>query len=602
MSSPAMDLHGAQASAYEAQLSRIALSDPQNLARPVSFEASHERAVRLGRPVIFGEASAPLSGRLHEARGAVIGAVVLFNPWGYEENGSFTSFQLLAHRLAECGFETLRFDYTSCGNSWGEASDPQRLLSWVSDCGQAINFLSARTGRGVHVVGLRMGATLAVLASARYPIEAAVLWDPVVNGRRYLRALRAMSMMGVSAGPDPAAPGSLVTIGHTLSASTVEELNRLDLQTLARARIGSALLISRPAANDPKRLLGTLQTLGVESSLEEHAGTERLLDCAAEQSIVPTAILDRIVGWLRSRPTGAALHCPALPEQATLLAPLANGWTEEHLSIGPVGLAAVLTLPQQQRRAGVVLMINNGVARSIGPARAWVEWARLWASLGIASLRLDLSGLGDSGRHPQQRPANQYPIEVIDDLAVVIQELRRRGLTPAVVVGLCSGAFLSLDAAAARVGLSAVVAINAQLFHLPDPPGSPDRSRRAAPPTHPWVQRFFEHTRAGRYLARNLPYPFWWLLDLLRLQPAPLRGATAAAAQARVLLIYGQDNLGLLRARQRARSAVHHWHCDGSLLVIEGLDHSMFAPQIRSTVEARVRSFLLEQLPNIPAD
>jgi len=596
-----MNRHGAQVSTYEAQLARTALSGPESLRRPVvSFEASSERAVRLGRPVVFGEPATALSGRLHEARGAVLGAVVLCNPWGYEENGSFASFQLLAHRLAECGFETLRFDYSSCGNSWGEPSDPQRLPSWVADCGQAISCLGARTGRGVHVVGLRMGATLAVLASARYPIEGAVLWDPVVNGRRYLRALRAMSMMGVSAGPDPSDPGSLVTIGHTLSASTVAELTALELQAVTRARIGSALVISRPAASDSKRLLGTLQTLGVESCLEEHTGTDRLLDCAAEQSSIPLGILDRIVGWLRSRPTGAALHCAALPEQATLVAPLANGWTEEHLSLGPVGLTAVLTLPQQRRRAGVVVMINNGVARSIGPARAWVEWARLWAALGIPSLRLDLSGLGDSGRHPQQRPANQYPVEAIDDLAMAVQELRRRGLGPVVSVGLCSGAFLSLDAAAAEVGLSAIAAINAQLFYLPDPPGSPERLRRAAPPTHPWVQRFFEHTRVGRNLARNLPYPFWWLLDLLRLQPAPLRGAEAAAAHSRLLLIYGQDNLGLMRARQRARSILQHWRTNGRLLVMDGLDHSMFAPQIRSSVETRIRSFLLEHLPEIP--
>ena len=567
--------------------------------RAAKAEAGSERGIGYGRAVVFGPAERPLVGRLHEARGAVTGAVVLCSPWGYEENCAFVAFQLLAQRLAECGFETLRFDYEGCGNSWGEPSDPQRLQAWADNCGQAIRFLRERTGHGVHLVGLRMGATLAALASARDPIEGAVLWDPIVNGRRYLRALRAMSMMGVNAAPDPNAPGSLVTIGNLLSASTVQELNELDLQRLTEARIGNALLIGRPGAPDPKRLLTALQGLGVHSALEELPGTDRLLDCAAEQSVIPQNILDRIVGWMRNRPKAAALHCAVLPDQASLRAPLSEGWTEEHLSIGPVGLAAVLSMPQRLRRAGAVIMINNGVARSIGPARAWVEWARAWAAEGIASLRLDLSGLGDSGCHPQQRLANQYPIEALDDLRLAVDYLRQRGLTPAVAVGLCSGAFLSLDAIAANAGVKAAVAVNAQLFHLPDPPGSPERHRRAAPPTHPWVQRFLENTRLGRRLARYLPYPFWWLLDLLRLQPHPLRGAQAAAERAELLLIYGDDNLGLLRARQRARPCVRQWCDQGRMLVLPGLDHSMFAPGARPSVQIHVRRFLENHLPPI---
>jgi hypothetical protein len=219
--------------------------------------------------------------------------------------------------------------------------------------------------------------------------------------------------------------------------------------------------------------------------------------------------------------------------------------------------------------------------------------------LGIASLRLDLSGLGESPPHPHQRADSQYPVEAIDDFAAAVKELTQRGLTPVVAVGLCSGAFLSLDAAAASAGVTGVVAINSQLFHLPDVPGSPDRLRRAAPPTRPWLQRFMENTRGGRYLARRLPYPAWRTFALLGLQPSPLAGADAAAARARVLLIYGDDNLGLTRLRQRARRQLHNWHRAGRLTIIQGLDHSMFVPQIRDQVESQVRPFLLELLPKI---
>jgi alpha-beta hydrolase superfamily lysophospholipase len=551
-----------------------------------------------GRPVVFGDPGRPLAGRVHEASGQLLGAVVICNPWGYEENCAHAAFQQLAHRLSERGFEVLRFDYEGCGDSWGDSTEPQQLARWIASCGAAISFMSERTGCAVGVIGLRMGATLCALASAAHPVAATVLWDPIVNGHRYLRGIRAVSMMGVKSGPVPSEPGSLMTIGHYLNANTVEDLERLDLKTLTEVRLGETLIIGRPAAPDPKRLSASLQALGVQATLEEYAGTDKLLDCAAEQAVIPGEIIDRIAHWMAEHPSGAARKPPELATSATMDVPGAD-WVEEHICVGRLRLSGVLTLPRHPRRAGAVVLSNNGVARAIGPARAWVEWARRWAGLGIASLRLDLSGLGESPRHPRQRADNQYPIEAIDDFAAAVEELTQRGLAPVVAVGLCSGAFLSLDAAAASSGVSGVAAINSQLFHLPDLPGSPDRLRRAAPPTHPWLQRFMENTRGGRYLARKLPYPAWRTFELLRLQPSPLAGAAAAAKKARILLIYGDDNLGLVRLRQRARGLMAKWRRDGQLTVIHGLDHSMFVPQIRDQVESEVRPFLLSVLPEI---
>ncbi len=241
-----------------------------------------------------------------------------------------------------------------------------------------------------------------------------------------------------------------MTIGHSISSASVQELEGLDLSSLTEAHIADALILSRPGGSDPRRLAASLTNVGVPARVEEHAGTETLLDCAAEQSVVPVAILDRIVRYLTEAAGSAvSVRHDALPSIATLVAPGAHAWTEEHFSVGRSGLAGVLTLPRKQRRSGAVVMVNNGVARSIGPARAWVEWSRIWAELGIASLRMDLSGLGDSEPRSGHPGSAQYPIEAIDDFADAIEELRSRGLAPAVAVGLCSGAFLSLDAAAA---------------------------------------------------------------------------------------------------------------------------------------------------------
>lgn len=559
---------------------------------------THEPATDFGRTVVFGESERPLVGRLHEARGAVVGAVVLCSPWGYEENCSYATFRLLAQRLARSGIETLRFDYECCGNSWGDYTEPLQLNRWIASCSSAFDYMWARTGQTISVVGLRLGATLAALASSAHPMAACVLWDPVVNGRRYLRAVRAMSMMGVNAGPDPTQPDSLVAIGNYLTKETVGDLEKLQLQQLTGAQMSDTLIVARPGSADSRRLADALEKIGVPTTLEEHPGTETMLDCAAEQSVVPQQIVDRIVGWLQERPSGSTQRAADEPLGAASLDSRQEMWTEEHITVGPRGLAGVLTLPRHPQRAGAVVMANNGASRSIGPARAWVEWARLWAEAGMASLRLDFGGLGDSPAPAEESRNDCLPIEAIDDLAAAVDELGLRGLSPVVAVGLCSGAFLSIDAAAAGVGLIGVAGVNALLYELPDAPGSPHRLRRAAPPAHPWIQRFLE-SKGGRVTSRYLPYLGWRLLDLLRLLPAPLRGADIASTKTRMLLVYGQDNEGLLRLRQRGKRDLLRWQKEGKLVVLPGLDHSMFAPQMRTKVEAVLRPFLLELLPRI---
>lgn len=561
-------------------------------------------SVSFGRPVVFGSAERPLAGRLHEPVSAVVGAVLLCNPFGYEENCAYRTFRMLAQRLAERGFEVLRFDQDGCGNSWGGATDPDRLPRWIGSCTQAIDFLSARNRHPVRVVGLRMGAALAVLSSTRQTIERLVLWDPVVSGKRYLRALRATSMLGLDAVPEPSDPGSLVVIGHRLSSSTIQSIGQLDLNSVAAPQIGTALLICRPQSGDALRLAEAMQKQGVPITVEEHDGTDLLLDCAAEVSVIPLAIVARIVDFVSAQP-GAPLERDATPVGPTVLvAPAEPGWTETHLPIGPHGLAGILSVPQLVQRRGVVILTNNGVARCVGPARAWVEWARLWAGLGIATLRVDFSGIGDSepraGQLPGASPSADYPIQSLDDFADIVAMLRASNLMPAVAIGLCSGAFLSLDAAAANIGLEGVVGISTELFYVPDPPQSAQRSRRAAPPGNHALQRFLENTRLGRRVVRHLPFAGWWLFDILGLRPSPLRGATAACAHARVLLIYGKDTPEFARMqRQAGRNAMSIWQRDGRMTVLPGMDHSMFAPRVREQVEQRIRSFLEEILPQI---
>jgi len=111
-------------------------------------------------------------------------AAVLCYPWGMEYIYAHRTMRQLASRLSGAGFHTLRFDYFGTGDSSGEA-DQADLAGSNSDVAVAIEALRDIAGTSkVALIGLRLGANIAVQAAATHEseVEALVLWDPIVSG------------------------------------------------------------------------------------------------------------------------------------------------------------------------------------------------------------------------------------------------------------------------------------------------------------------------------------------------------------------------------------------------------------------------------------
>jgi uncharacterized protein len=117
-------------------------------------------------------------------------AVVMCNPFGEEASRAHRSFRVLATQLERAGYGALRFDYSCTGDSLGD-SDAATVDAWIGDIAIAAERVREATGAArVATVGLRLGATLAALASGRGErVRHLVLWDPVVDGRAYLDEL-----------------------------------------------------------------------------------------------------------------------------------------------------------------------------------------------------------------------------------------------------------------------------------------------------------------------------------------------------------------------------------------------------------------------------
>ena len=119
---------------------------------------------------------------------------------------------------------------------------------------------------------------------------------------------------------------------------------------------------------------------------------------------------------------------------------------EQPVRFGPDGrLVGTLTRPESAETGWAILLTNAGVIHRVGPHRINVKIARQAAALGCASLRLDLSGLGDSGAAQESRPWEE---QAVGDLRAGIDFLQAATLaTCFAVIGICSGADNGLAAA-----------------------------------------------------------------------------------------------------------------------------------------------------------
>ena len=142
-------------------------------------------------PHYFGSSEKQLLGVYHFPKGrARPHGVVLCPPAPQEYMRTHMAFRKLAAMLVREGFHVLRFDYYGTGDSAGGSREGS-LGEWRQNVVAAATDLEECSGATkVSLVGLRLGATLAALA----PVDAAnlVLWEPVVDGRKYLDELRAI--------------------------------------------------------------------------------------------------------------------------------------------------------------------------------------------------------------------------------------------------------------------------------------------------------------------------------------------------------------------------------------------------------------------------
>lgn len=259
------------------------------------------------KPFYFGTAAKPLLGLLHAAARTSESrrAVVVCPPFGPEYMRAYRALRELAHRLAAEGLCTVRFDYYGTGDSSGreEEGTPEQ---WLDDIEAALVEAQEASGGGsLSIVGLRLGATLAMLACRRRPdIDRLVLWDPVVVGRTYLAELVDRHNALVAERPSPRGyrvcepPTEL--LGTPVTPAVLSFLESLDLLRFERPPAARTCVISSSddehASEDLAR---RLREAGADVHFERRPGPRVWLkEDDVIRALVPHAAIGTIASWL----------------------------------------------------------------------------------------------------------------------------------------------------------------------------------------------------------------------------------------------------------------------------------------------------------------
>jgi pimeloyl-ACP methyl ester carboxylesterase len=428
-------------------------------------------------PIVFGGRF----GWLHVGQGTH--GVVLCNPFGHEEAWGHKAMRYLAEELSQRDIPVLRFDYLATGDSVGIDHESDRLDQFIADIGAAVDRLRHETGvTKITLCGLRLGGTLAALASHHPLVDSLALLAPVSNGRHYLRELTALRQTWVENLPVVVRAAQIDSpyhvLGQVYSEAFRSRLSGLDLgkcmrhQSAVPRRVFVADL--RPGAS--QSLCSALRERGADVQAEAFDDYFDFMQETAS-SVLPEKTLKRTAQWIAEGMAGdlkpgrtRKAARPSMSDDAIIETPDA---IERPVIFGAAGLFGILCEPRDGLPGGPVIVITN-TAGSVhqGDSRLSVRIAREMAQRGIASLRFDARGIGDSPARspdgPLETVASIHAETTIEDVATAAAWLKRKGYDNVVVFGICSGAYSALRASLVEPAIGAVIPVNLQRFYIPE--------------------------------------------------------------------------------------------------------------------------------------
>jgi len=511
-------------------------------------------------------------------------AVLVVPGIAHEERTMAQGLAALAESLLRVGLPTLLIDLHGTAQSTGSLSDDAIGDRWRSDIRAAIGHIRQAGFSKIIVVGVRLGALLALDALGDETKLAMIAWAPVTSGRRYARELKILQGMGAHQGAPGAAAASISIAGHDIPRSVTSHLASLDMAEIV-AGLPSHMLHLDSADHLDTAWVDTYREHGV--AIEQSISTEAndWLLGGHDSPPVPADDIQTITRWCSRVGAADSLGAAAPPRRPTLLTEISfesggKRIRERFVKIGPVGLTAVVTEPAESAPDGATRVLLT----LVGPGRLFPEFARREAGRGKVSVRFDFSGFSTSGRRFAGHGGEFYSLSNQLDILDAVRQLQRERPEGAMLLGFCAGAW-SMIQAGPQPGVVAAAAINVALYRQPDyvlkeyllGPGSV-WSRGLS-----FLRRFGSLSRTIDSAERNSSFrsgPMRWLKKY-RESGVPL------------LLSFGASDLGLIYLQRRLGTAHDDERRHGRLALrsYDGLGHLTEGAPARGRMLAEVSEF-----------
>jgi alpha/beta superfamily hydrolase len=507
-------------------------------------------------------------------------AVVLCPGVKTDELTGYRSLRVLAEALAEQGHPVLRLHYTHTGDSVEIGGDADFWPTWQNDIHRAVDWLKQQCNvADVALCGLRFGAMLAsVVAAKRDDVCALMLLAPVLRGRTYMRQLRS---------------DGYYEVGARFSARDIEAINNLDLKTVI-PRIGCKVLMLAQSTSSLSvtDFVDSWRIGGADMKVAEFSGLEPMLHPTfANHEAEP--VIKPIITWLGEScpPVMKAVSTPDLPPVEIRHAQ----WHEQPLMFG-TDLFGILCRPVVETNRTIVVMANS----SADPHCAInsVGLARHLAIKGIATLRMDFAGVGDS-ESSDKHGSHVFEINRNHDMSAAIDALQQLGYNQFAAEGLCSGAYHAYHATMADPRIDYALLINLPFFDWVVGFPVEDLVFHARKPSHLlremrtktfWLTQWNKIAQGDLRIIRNR---FVWLQRKLRHVPGWCNQPTQHSARhvKMLFLVSEGDVSGDILQREFGSRMLPGMKVE----LVDGLDHTMQRPNMCAVVANRISLFVEEK-------
>ncbi len=172
--------------------------------------------------------------------------IVVVPAFSEEMNRARRMVSLQARRLSTIGIGTLVVDLYGTGDSQGKFEEASWDI-WKSDISRAVNWVRETRGGRISLLGVRLGALLALDYARDDDINRIVFWQPVTSGAEHLREFmlvrvleglmqKSLGKISIEEMRALLGRGEAVEVGgYLLSPELFETIDRLDMASMASA-------------------------------------------------------------------------------------------------------------------------------------------------------------------------------------------------------------------------------------------------------------------------------------------------------------------------------------------------------------------------------